>query len=121
MVKVYKATNYLSVPIVMNGKIVGYADFTDEHYTYSTRNKDIQKSLESLPCFNSLFKLLRKVEDKPEKKETKKSFNTIKSWQEAKNVLATKYKVDESLINTPESIIKKADELNISFPNLKLQ
>ena len=49
MIKIYKASNFLTVPIVVDGKIVSYADFNDERFTYRTGDKKHQKALEALP------------------------------------------------------------------------
>lgn len=57
MIKVYKAYNNLSVPVVVNGKIIGYIEFNDENNTYRTSDFTHQQALENLPCYNRLFKL----------------------------------------------------------------
>lgn len=64
--KIYKAHNNLSVPNLVNGKIFGYINFTEENHTFRTSDETLQKSLESLPCFRSLFFLYREEDTKIE-------------------------------------------------------
>lgn len=125
MIKTYKASNNLTVPIVVDGKIVKYAGFTDANHTYVTNSEVEQTALESLGSFGSSYKL---VETKSEKKEEEKRefdpivFDDVTSLVEAKDVLKGEpYNVAHQQLRTPEAVMAKSAALNISFPNLKLE
>lgn len=123
IIKTYKANNNLTVPIVVNGKIVKYVDFSDANHTYVTNSEQDQTALESLGTYGSAFKL---VETKSEVKEEKKEFeptvfDEVTSLAEAKDILKGEpYNVAYQQLRGPEAIIAKAAALNISFPNLNL-
>ncbi|WP_099465553.1 hypothetical protein [Parabacteroides provencensis] len=123
MVKVYKAHNILSVPIVVDGKIVVYVEFKDENHTFRTSDEIYQKALEGLPCFGKLFKLSESVGESEIKKDPiveLKELPEITDWQDAKDLLRKDYGVPHQSLNTPENILKKASEFGVSFPNLKI-
>ena len=122
MIKVYKASNYLTVPVVMDGKIACYADFNDERFTYRTGDKKVQKALEGLSCFGSLFQLDTVVydDDKPDvRKPLLKVYEGITDWQDAADLLAKEYGLDPKDLNTPKAILVAAKNTGIEFPNLK--
>lgn len=125
MIKTYKANNNLTVPIVVNGKIVKYVDFSDANHTYVTKSEQEQTALESLGSFGSTFKLVetKNEEDHEEKKEFEPTvFDEVTSLADAKDVLKGEpYNVVHQQLRTPESVMAKATALNISFPNLKLE
>ena len=122
MKKVYKANNNLTVPIVVDGKIVKYVSFTDENKTFITVDEVEQTALESLGSFGTLYKLVETVESKPvETKREPSEYAEVTSLSEAKDVLRTDFEVSHQQLRTPASIMAKAEELNISFPNLKLE
>lgn len=130
MIKVYRAHNILSVPIVVGGKIVGYAEFKDENHTFRTSDEVCQKALEGLPCFGRLFKLSESIDasnakqvqhNSSDKNDGVKTFPEIIDWQDAKDLLRKDYGVAHQSLNTPENILKKASEVGISFPNLKIE
>lgn len=121
--KIYKAHNNLSVPNLVNGKISGYINFTEENHTFRTSDEILQRSLESLPCFQSLFFLYREEEAKPEIPNPNivvKDYREVIEWQEAKDLLRNNYSVAHQSLNTPANILKKAKEVGVSFSNLKL-
>ena len=124
IIKTYKANNNLTVPIVVDGKIVKYVDFSDANHTYVTKCEQEQTALESLGSYGTTFKL---VETKSEKKEEviplfePSVFDDVTSLIEAKDILKGEpYNVAHQQLRTPESVMAKATALNISFPNLKL-
>lgn len=123
MIKVYKASNYLTVPVVVGGKIICYADFNDERFTYRTGDKNVQKALEGLSCFGSLFKLDTVVsddEDKPKaRKSLLKAYGDITDWQDASDLLVKEYGLDPKDLNTPKAILAAAKNTGVEFPNLK--
>lgn len=121
--KIYKAHNNLSVPNMVNGKISGYIEFTDEKNTFRTSDEALQKSLEALPCFGSLFTLYREEKEEPVNhiNNEKVELPDVTDWQEAKTILQKDYSVAHQSLNKPENILKKAAEVGISFPNLKLE
>lgn len=125
MIKVYKAHNILSVPVVVDGKITGYAEFKDENHTFRTSDEILQKALEGLPCFGSLFKLSESIGKSDPAKELPakelKVFSEITDWQDAKDLLRKDYGIPHQSLNTPENILKKASEVGVSFPNLKIE
>lgn len=125
MIKVYKAYNNLSVPVVVNGKIIGYIEFNDENNTYRTNDISHQEALESLPCYNRLFKLSETINDETVKSVVPdaidlKMYPGITEWQDAKDILRKEYDVPHQSLNTPENILKKAKEAGISFPDLPI-
>lgn len=124
MIKTYKANNNLTVPVVVNGKIVKYVDFLEANHTYVTNSEQEQEALESLDSFGVSYKL---VETKGEVKEEEKKefdptvFDEVTSLAEAKDILKGEpYKVIYQRLNNPEAVLAIATELNVSFPNLKL-
>lgn len=126
MIKVYKAYNNLSVPVVVDGKIIRYIEFGDENNTYRTGNVVHQNALENLPCYNRQFKLLETIKDEAVKKEESpvvdaKEFPDITEWQEAKDILRKDFDVPHQSLNTPDNILKKAKEVGVYFPKLSLE
>lgn len=123
MIKVYKAYNNLSVPMVVDGKIVCYIEFSDENNTYRTNNIVHQQALENLPCYKSLFKLSETIGDEAAEKilmppVDPKEYPDITGWQEAKDILRKDFDIPHQSLNSPENILKKAKEAGASFPNL---
>lgn len=134
--KVYKADLRLTVPVVVNGKVLRYVCFQDENNTFSTSDEKLQKALEGLPLYGKAFKLFRSVEAKKPKKPAEKPeagsagdndatteglqvFEEVTDWQTAKDVLKGEpYAVPYQALGCPEAILKKAEELRVSFPNL---
>jgi hypothetical protein len=122
MIKIYKASNFLTVPIVVDGKIVSYADFNDERFTYRTGDKKHQKALEALPCFGKLFTLSETVKTEAEPQDSKiksKVYSEITDWQDASELLAKDYDMDLKDLNTPDAIMNSAKKAGVEFPNLK--
>lgn len=122
MIKVYKASNYLTVPVVVDGKITRYVDFNDERFTYRTGDKIVQKALEDLSCFGSLFKLDTVIsdEDKPKaRKSLLKAYGDITDWQDAADLLSKEYGIDLKDLNSPKTILAAAKNTGVEFPNLK--
>ncbi len=122
MKKVYKANNNLTVPIVVGGKIIKYVSFTDENKTFITIDEVEQTALESLGSFGTLYKLVEETVYIPEDVKRELSiYEEVTSLSEAKDVLRTDFDISHQQLRTPASIMAKAEELKISFPNLKLE
>lgn len=140
--KVYKANLRLTVPIVTEGKVRRYVSFQDENCTFSTSDEEVQRALEGLALFGKVFKLVRTVggnagsgsplpsgkEENGERAEREdekaggevRVFGEVADWQEAKDVLRGEpYGVPYQALGSPEAILKKAEELRVSFPRLK--
>ena len=143
--KVYKASLRLTVPLVENGKVLKYVSFQDENHTFSTADEKVQKALEALSLFSRSFKLIRTVDEKkktdvalppPDRKDTNEGagdpvksgsgeeytvYEDVTDWQAAKDVLRGEpFNVPYQGLNNPDLILKKAEELRVSFPNLNL-
>ena len=113
MLKVYKTQTYLSMPITVKGKSVRI-EFRGNKFTggfFSTKDKNVQKAIESSKEFNNII-FLDAVEEEPVKE---KEDRRVKTFQEAVEYL----KGEGIIAKTPEEINSAAEELNISFPNLK--
>ena len=118
MLKVYKTQTYLSMPITVKGKSVRI-EFRGNKFTggfFSTKDKNVQKAIESSKEFNDII-FLDAVEEEPvkEKEDRRIKIESVKSFQEAVEYL----KGEGIIAKTPEEINSAAEELNISFPNLK--
>ena len=131
MKKIYKANDCLSVPIVKNGKIVQRLSFNDAEHTLHVFDKATQDALEALPCFKKLFHI--SFEEKEEEKENpvntknnsdnkvnSKEYPEVENVQDAKNILIKQYNIPYQGLRSPETILKKAQELGVSFPNIKV-
>lgn len=144
--KIYKSNLRLTVPVIINSKVTKYVSFQDENHTFSTTDENIQKALENLPLFGRMFKLIRTIDGKkktvsaqlstekmdttgeengesgdPESKETYTVYDEITDWQAAKDVLRGEpYHIPYQGLSSPELILKKAEEVRVSFPNLNL-
>ena len=143
--KVYKASLRLTIPIVEGGKVLRYVSFQDENNTFSTADEGVQKALESLPLFGRTFKLIRTIGGErkagltppppgkqvlngeggePERQESRDGYTVydeVADWQAAKEVLRNEpYNIPYQGLNSPDLILKKAEEMRVSFPNLNL-
>ena len=139
VIKVYKAKSRLITPVVIGGKVVRYAEFTDADYTYVTSDERVQEALEKSPAFQRYFVLLRTVGDSGKKggvgKERLESggqkdgqdgngadwteYAEVTDWQGAKEILRGEpYKIAYQVLGSPDAIVRKAEELKVRFPNL---
>ena len=145
--KTYIATSRLTLPVVVAGKVQRYVNFYDEKNTFTTDDPSVQKALEALPLFGSVFSVFRSGSDvRPkvpaadsaglpersgpddpcsnvnEKEETGfLDMPQITDWQAAREALkAEPYNVAYQALASPEAILKKAEEYRIRFPNLTL-
>ena len=57
--KTYIAASRLTLPVVVDGKVVRYVNFYDEKNTFTTDDAGVQQALEALPAFGSLFAVFR--------------------------------------------------------------
>lgn len=74
LIKVYKASNSLTVPVVRDGKVLRYVVFRDENYSYRTCDEVEQSALEALPLFGSVFKLVQTIDLRPKVEEDDKGY-----------------------------------------------
>ena len=86
MLKVYKTQTYLSMPITVKGKSVRI-EFRGNKFTggfFSTKDKNVQKAIESSKEFNNII-FLDAVEEEPvkEKEDRRVKIESVKSFQEA--------------------------------------
>lgn len=90
---------------------------------FVTNDKSVAEALEHHPRFGDYFHLAE-GEIKDEKDEPIKvhqfdaSYPFVKRTQEAIKMLVTKHGVKSGTLNNKADVIAKAEELNISFPNL---
>ena len=94
--------------------------------TFSTSDPVVQSILEKSPLFNSLFTIYRIVRDEPEKKAAaapqKKDVEPLEgidTKEEAVAYLKSKGAKATNLKDA-ESILKFAEKIGVSFPNLTL-
>lgn len=137
--KVYKAKSKLTTPVVVGNRVVRYAEFSEDNYTYVTSDEGVQQALEKSPAFGSYYVLLRTSGDTIRKESGGKlleakvepregvsevggdwvEYPDVKDWQAAKEVLRGEpFKVAYQVLGSPEAIARKAEELKVRFPNL---
>lgn len=120
MLKVYKTDSYLSMPIKVKGKWIRI-EFRGNKFTggfFSTKEKDVQKSIESSPKFNrSIYLYSEEIKSEPStQSEEKEKIESVNTYQDAAAYLKEK----GVIATTPEEIRMGAEKLNVSFPKLKL-
>lgn len=91
----------------------GYSNISDP---------DVIEAIKKHPMFGSVITI--EESEKPQEEKAEKVptavFENVKKTQDAKKILkAEPYNIDETKIINKEDALRFADELNISFPNLK--
>lgn len=133
----------LPVPVGLKNRYVTFKkeSSADTHAFFSTPDKDLQEAIEASKFFESggeihinLVFSDETAEDKPSKKNIHLGpkvskdeiepavFEEVTTYKEAKDILTGDvYKVAKTnkSLTSPEGILAKANELGISFPNLK--
>ena len=87
---------------------------------FSTNNPELAEALENSPRFNECFfleggKIDVIVEEKPRQYDY--TYQVTRT-QDAKRILVECHNIDADSIKNRRDVLEKADELNISFPNL---
>lgn len=121
----YKLTITLTVEGVKRN-IVFTGRITDKNfYSYSTSNKAEQEALEKLPSFTKsfwIFEVNDEVIEEKKEEEPKDTTNypEVKTLQEARlKLMELNPDLKPTSINAPVAIFKRAEELKITFSNLK--
>jgi len=118
----------LVFPIEVGGKEM-FIELIGPRSEFITSDEKIQTALETNKRFKAGFVVLAETFGEAKKAEKEKTpapggtteVPEITNIQEAKEYLrADPYKVAHQSLNTPDNILKKAAELNIIFPNLKV-
>lgn len=95
---------------------------------YSTSNDEVQRAIEAHPWFcKGIIKLFRTTGGEVEepknddctKTEPTRSMPRVKSVNSAVNILVTQFGCEMEEVDTREKMLAKAEELGVSFPNLK--
>lgn len=95
---------------------------------FVTEDEKIQKAIEDDPRFG--WEITQK--DKPvasvgrqklpeKKAEDIKVVDAITDFQSAKDFLRKEYDITHQSLNNPENILKKAEEIGVVFPNLRIE
>jgi hypothetical protein len=115
----------ITFPIKVAGKVM-YITFNGPNNQYKTSDVEVQKAIESEHLFKTGVIILTRgatvkadSEKESEKKTDPTSYPGIEGYQEAAEILRKEHNVAHQSVRTPEGILKKAQELNISFPDLK--
>lgn len=134
--KVYKAKSKLTTPVVFGNRVVRYAEFSEDNYTYVTSDEGVQQALEKSPAFGVYYVLLKESGVKVVQAKLVQAkvelgggasegggdwvdYPDVRDWQAAKEVLRGEpYKVAYQVLGSPEAIARKAEELKVRFPNL---
>jgi len=87
--------------------------------TFSTNDENIQKAIENDPRFGSIFNLVETYDENKVEDSQKEIVSGITDIQSAREYLIGKG-VDHQELNNPKNILKKAEELNLSFPDMKI-
>jgi len=123
--KIYKANDNLSFPLIKGGKVLKYASFSEIGNTYWTSDKNEIEILDK--AAGSLFHLHKVIDEnsglKKKSKEEAQEYEeilSVKSYQEAKEYLRSKFTVSFQALGTPKAINRYAKEKGIIFPNIKI-
>lgn len=123
MRKVYTSISgvELTFPVSIAGK-AKFITFGGPRSEFKTTDEEMQKAIENSNAFKkglivtpggAIANTDVKSTDEP------KSYPDITDFQEAADILKKEYGVAHQSVRSPEAILKKAQELNVSFPDLK--
>lgn len=90
------------------------------HGEFITYDEKLANALTHHPQYGEVFSLQgedKKVEE--EKRTYNAVYDEVKKTQEAVQVLMDKYNLKKEGLRSKNDVLQAADELNISFPNLK--
>lgn len=107
---------------VRTSRGVTYITFNGPLNQYKTSDKEIQKAIEATERFKNGTIILSRQNGgaEPEEKiETQKEYPGITDFQEAAEILRKDFNVAHQSVRSPEAILKKAQEVGVSFPDLK--
>ena len=111
-------------PIKINEK-TKWISFGGDQIEFSTSDKSVQEEIEKHPKFLSgeigIFSSERKSDEKEPVKEPKE-FNDVTDLNDAVAVLTGEpYKVKATKLKSKEAVLRVAEELGVSFPNLTVE
>lgn len=125
-------SNSAALRLTVNGKsktIVFESKRKNGYLNYETDDADVQKSLEDSKLFKEGFIMCINTEKtapknvpstKPSDEDSKK-YEEVTKWEVAKEILRSEpYNVPFQKLNNPTNILKQAEELGVSFPNLNV-
>ena len=123
MRKVYASISgvELTFPVKLSGK-VKFITFGGPRSEFKTTDVEMQKAIENSNAFKNGFIITPKgatVDTNIESANEPKSYPGVADFQEAADILKKEYSVAHQSVRSPEAILKKAQELNVSFPDLK--
>lgn len=111
-------------PVNVAGK-VKYLSFNGNLNDLTTDSKALQDAIEECRRFKSGEIVLlngqpNKVDTSEEKPDTlpKKEYPEVTDIQGAVHILKTEYNIAHQSLRSPEGVLKKAEEVGITFPNL---
>ena len=126
--KIYRSHGPLSsfVKVGSQAHSVTFHDTGERNNTceFRTSSEALQNALEHSPSFNRSFFLHMEQKEETEvsaKKQVHKydaEYPEVKKIQDAIKVLTEKYGVVDEQFGSKKDVLRKASELNISFPNL---
>lgn len=86
---------------------------------YACTNDKIAEALKKHPSYGKTFFLKDEEEPVKEAKEYNATYEEVSRTQSANKILVEVYGIDKDRLKSKEDALKVAEELNISFPNLK--
>lgn len=120
----YSKGREYNIYVMMNGKpfAVRFRDMGQRLHrgVFCTDNKELAAALESHPRFNDMFFLVEgTIEPKEEPKPRVYDYTYhARRTQDAIRILVEMHGVDRDELKRKADLLKKADELNIAFPEL---
>lgn len=112
----------ITFPVKVSGKVI-YLTFSGPNNQYKTSIEEVQKAIEKTDLYKQGTIILTRQQGNVESTTTTtvepKVYPDITEYQDAAEVLKKEHNVAHQSVRSPELILKKAQELNVSFPNLK--
>jgi hypothetical protein len=125
MIKIYKATSALQLPVCLGGKLEYVAFSCGSHYT-TAKDEKLQEAIEGTSYFKrgeiKLFEQISEAtkEEPPKGKFEEKEFPEVTGIQQAVEILKGEpYLVAHQSLRSPENVMKQAEANGVKFPNLK--
>lgn len=126
----YISDNVISFSIKVKGREdsvrVNFLPLSAGGSSYSTDAPSVVEAMEKSPMYGKVYRrapecLNESVHAKKPARVQRKKLNVVGSvstWQDAIEYLTDNYSVDRTKIATPDDVLKEADNLGLSFPNL---
>lgn len=90
------------------------------HYGYYVCKSDkLAEALKKHPAYGDIFKEQVEEENEELKKEYKAVYEDVTRTQSANKILVETYGIDKDKLKSKEDALRIAEELLVSFPNLK--